>query len=222
MVDTSKCRDYFNPLDEKFYNVHIIGIGAIGSTIAVNLARMGVPQLSLYDFDHVEPKNISNQQYFQKDVGKTKLEALTDTLKEINPEIVIDSYPEGWTQGIPLYGHVILAVDNIELRKAIVTDIKDKWEAVMTIQDYRMGLTDAQHYMCDKDNIEVILKSMQFTHAEAKEAQPISACGTTLNIITTVNTIVALGLNNLIQYTRAGVYKKLITIDLAVPDIFFI
>ena len=63
MISTIKQGDYFQPIDDLKYPIHIIGVGAIGSTLATMLARMGVQEMHLYDIDSVEMKNICNQAF---------------------------------------------------------------------------------------------------------------------------------------------------------------
>lgn len=46
-----------------------IGCGSVGSNIAQTLARCGVTNMTLWDFDDVETKNIVNQDYFEDDIG---------------------------------------------------------------------------------------------------------------------------------------------------------
>jgi len=67
--------------------VAVLGLGGLGSNIAVMLTRIGVDELLLIDFDKVEYSNLNRQYYFLDDVGKNKTEALTAILKKINPEI---------------------------------------------------------------------------------------------------------------------------------------
>ncbi|MGL5507778.1 MAG: sulfur carrier protein ThiS adenylyltransferase ThiF, partial [Paraclostridium sp.] len=52
---------------------------------------IGVGNLTLVDFDIVEPSNLNRQQYFIKDIGKYKTEALKNTIESINPFISINS-----------------------------------------------------------------------------------------------------------------------------------
>jgi hypothetical protein len=54
---------------------------------------------------------------------------------------------------------------------------------------------------------------MNFTDAEAKKQTPVSACGTTLNIITAVWAITALGLANFINIVRNEPHKFMTLID---------
>ena len=82
--------------------------------------------------------------------------------------------------------------------------------------DFRMGLDDAQHYAADwsnKDMVENLYRSMDFTHEEAKEATPVSACGTTLSVITTIRVIVSLGISNMINFIKLGTIKKVMLIN---------
>ena len=51
----------------------VIGIGAIGRQVAIQLTAIGVPQLQLIDFDDVEISNLATQGYFQKDWEGLKL-----------------------------------------------------------------------------------------------------------------------------------------------------
>lgn len=73
----------------KSAKVAIAGLGGLGSNIAVNLARTGVGNLHLIDFDIVEPSNLNRQQYKIKHLGLYKTEAFKNEIKEINPFIKV-------------------------------------------------------------------------------------------------------------------------------------
>src|SRR5665647_1593706 len=70
--------------------VAIAGLGGLGSNIAIMLARIGVGQLLLVDFDVVEPSNLNRQSYYISHLGMAKTEALQKQIKEINPFIKVD------------------------------------------------------------------------------------------------------------------------------------
>lgn len=70
--------------------VAIAGLGGLGSNIAVMLARIGVGQLLLVDFDVVEPSNLNRQNYYVSHLGMPKTEALKKQLVAVNPFIKID------------------------------------------------------------------------------------------------------------------------------------
>ena len=67
--------------------VAVVGLGGLGSNIAILLARMGISYLHLIDFDKVDVSNLHRQQYFLEQVGLCKTEALASTLRKINPYI---------------------------------------------------------------------------------------------------------------------------------------
>jgi sulfur carrier protein ThiS adenylyltransferase len=74
--------------------VGIAGLGGLGSVIAVALARVGVGNLILVDFDVVEPSNLNRQQYFVHQIGMAKVEALQKNIALINPYVKVRTYQE--------------------------------------------------------------------------------------------------------------------------------
>lgn len=220
-MDLSKSYEFFKP-DMLESRVHIIGCGAIGSTVAENLVRFGITKITLYDFDTVEAHNIANQMFRHTDISKLKIDALAEYLTEINPECAADLklVKEGWT-GQRLSGYVFLCVDNIDLRREIATACKEN-TFVKGMFDFRMRLTDAQHYAADWSDqkmVETFIKSMAFSHDEAKEATPVSACNITLSVVPTVREVVALGVSNFINFVKGGPLKKMILIDAFAFDV---
>lgn len=214
-MDLSKSYDFFQP-EKDTARIHIVGCGSVGSTLAENLARCGVTKMTLWDFDTVEAHNIVNQMFRQQDIGKPKVEALKDILMDINPEIKddVELKPKGW-EGKLMSGYIFLCVDNIELRRTIVEKHMDS-PYVKAVFDFRTLLESAQHYAADWSDYKMkqdLLKSMQFSHEEAAEETPVSACGVTLGVATTVRLICALGVNNYINLVKGNGIKKLIMID---------
>jgi len=71
----------------KHARVGIAGLGGLGSSVAIALARVGVGTLVLADFDVVEPSNLNRQQYFVDQIGRPKAEAMEENLRRINPYV---------------------------------------------------------------------------------------------------------------------------------------
>lgn len=218
-MDLSKSREFFEPNNHR-ERIHIIGCGSVGSTVAELLARFGLTKFTLYDFDIVEPHNIVNQMFRKTDVAKLKVDALKEIICEINPDAEADIklQPEGWN-GQPLSGIVILAVDNIELRKKICQ--ANKYNAnIAAMFDFRTALFDAQHYGADWSKVEHrndFMATMDFTHDEVTET--VSACGVTLGVAPTVRMICTVGVTNIVNFMKQGTLHKVIIANPWIYDI---
>lgn len=72
--------------------VVIVGLGGLGCPAAQLLATSGVGVLSLNDFDTVDASNLPRQLlYTPADVGRLKAEAAGDRLKQLNPEVCVET-----------------------------------------------------------------------------------------------------------------------------------
>lgn len=212
-MNLSKSFEFFNP-NTLNSRIHIIGCGSVGSTVAELLARFGIDNFVLYDFDIVEPHNIVNQMFTTKHLYRTKVECLSEMLKEINPEVKIRVEPEGWTDQ-QLDGYVFLAVDNIELRKKIAEENKYN-SYIKAMFDFRTGLTDAQHYAADWSDMrskKAFIDTMQFTHEEAKADEHLSACQVSMCVAPTVRMIANVGVTNFINFVKGEHLYRQIPID---------
>jgi sulfur carrier protein ThiS adenylyltransferase len=72
--------------------VGMAGAGGLGSNIAVALVRSGFRHLEIVDFDLLEAKNLNRQYYFLNEVGRPKVEALAERLREINPAVEVETH----------------------------------------------------------------------------------------------------------------------------------
>lgn len=82
----------FDEIKEKLRDktVGIAGAGGLGSNCAVALARVGMGNLIIADFDMVSPSNLNRQYYFHQHLGIKKVLALKGILEEVNPEIKVE------------------------------------------------------------------------------------------------------------------------------------
>lgn len=101
--------------------IAIFGVGGVGSYTAEALARSGVGTLDLIDDDKVCITNINRQLFAtRKTVGKHKVDVAKERLKEINPEICINTYktfylPETSNQfDFSQYDYVVDAIDTVK------------------------------------------------------------------------------------------------------------
>jgi hypothetical protein len=100
-------------------SVTIIGVGAIGRQVALQLAAMGVPKIQLVDFDHVESTNITTQGYLQGDLGLPKISATARMVTDIDPGIKLELIPDRYRPQQSIGNAVFCCVDSITARSAI-------------------------------------------------------------------------------------------------------
>ncbi|CAA2955459.1 ubiquitin-like modifier-activating enzyme 5 [Olea europaea subsp. europaea] len=74
------------------FSVAIVGIGGVGSVATEVLTRCGIGHLLLYDYDTVELANMNRLFFRPKQAGLTKTDAAVQTLSDINPDVVLESY----------------------------------------------------------------------------------------------------------------------------------
>lgn len=203
-MNLAKSFEFFNP-ETCTDRIHIIGCGSVGSTVAELLARFGLTNVSLYDFDVVEEHNLANQMFTTKNLYKSKVEGVYERWIEINPDAAktIRMFKDGW-DGQKLSGYVFLCVDNIELRKRIVEENKYNMN-IKAVFDFRTALVSAQHYAADwskQDSIANLLDTMDFTHAEAEKNVPVSACKVSMCVMPTVWSVAMAGVVNFINFVK--------------------
>ena len=79
----------------------VIGVGAIGRQVALQLAAMGVVDLTLVDFDIVDVVNLAPQGYTPEDLGKTKVETTAQMCRRLNPDLVVHTAAERFRRSSP-------------------------------------------------------------------------------------------------------------------------
>jgi len=85
------------PGQEKLLSSHalIIGMGGLGSPVAMYLASAGVGTLTVIDFDTVDLSNLQRQIiHGTSDVGRPKVDSAADRLRQINPDCDVRSINE--------------------------------------------------------------------------------------------------------------------------------
>ena len=123
-------REIFDPAAHRdvLGDIALVGCGAIGSAVAITLAKMGIrDRLYLYDPDDVEPHNVANQLAFSRsDAGATKVSATPDAAASLVYGYIgaggLDfvQYPQLFPIGdVESYTTIIVATDNLESRREI-------------------------------------------------------------------------------------------------------
>lgn len=122
----SRQRDIVPPERIAGCKATVIGVGAIGRQVALQLVAIGIPWLQLVDFDKVEWSNLASQGYLEGDMGKLKVNATLDLCWRINASSQIHAVPERFRRSMEIGNVVFCAVDRIDVRRLIWESVKDK------------------------------------------------------------------------------------------------
>jgi molybdopterin/thiamine biosynthesis adenylyltransferase len=139
--------------------IAIIGAGAIGSHVAMGLARMGFANQIIYDYDVVDEFNMGCQGYMPDDVGKEKTKVMSDKIESLSG-YKIRTYGK-YEGGIIPAKVVIAAADSMEARKIIWQNSKTAGLFV----DIRMAAEYALIYTSAMDGYDKTL----YTDAQAEQ-----------------------------------------------------
>lgn len=113
--------------------VAVFGVGGVGSYTVEALARAGVGNLFLVDYDDVCLTNINRQVHaLQSTVGKSKVELMQDRILQINPQCQVTVKREFYTpeNGDQLvlqeFDYIVDAIDNVTGKIDLVKKAREK------------------------------------------------------------------------------------------------
>ena len=159
------------PLDRlQKAQVTVIGAGAVGSFTAFTLAKMGVGRIVVYDDDTVTEHNLPNQLFRIEDIGREKVHALAEIVREFH-SVEIEAVAEKYVDQ-PLSGIVIIAVDSMDTRLKIWEHVRYNLRIELFI-DSRMGAEVGRVITirpADPDDV-ALYESTLHTSAEAFQAR---------------------------------------------------
>ena len=103
----------------------VIGVGAIGRQVAIQLTAIGVPVLQLIDFDTVKISNLASQGFMHKDLKRPKVDATAEFCREINYDLQVEVVLDRFKRTTPFGNSIFCCVDSIATRKHIWDAVKD-------------------------------------------------------------------------------------------------
>ncbi len=199
--------DLLDPRQMKF-PVTIIGAGATGSFTALSLAKMGVHDLTVYDFDTVEEHNLPNQFYRECDLGKPKVEALRDIIHEFEG-ITITARNEKY-RGQRLRGIVIVAVDSMDTRITIWKFVNGNTDIRLFI-DSRMGAEVMRIYSFDPNDFYA---AREYEKSLYPSSEAVQVRCTAKSIMYTVLSLASLLANQVKKYLVEEPLKHELILDM--------
>lgn len=190
---------HFSPTEFGDTPVHIIGCGATGSRIALEVAKLGVRVIHLWDFDKVEAHNVANQIFGLNHVGMSKVDALSQIIKE-QTGLKVCAHNEKVTGEQELEGFVFLLTDTMSSRKEIWDKALKYKVRVLRMVETRMGANEGRIYSinsCSAQDVEFWEK--QWYPDTAAET---SVCGSEVTVGGTAAVVSGLATWALIEWNK--------------------
>ena len=135
--------------------ITIIGLGGIGSNVALPLARLNPKKLFLIDPDVVEEVNLAGQAFFNNHVGMKKVDAVAEVLYSWAGYKKIAAIPTLLTEGTDFGEITITGFDNMNARKIAFTNFMDSPAAKLLV-DARMSVDTIQIFTLLKEDTEFL------------------------------------------------------------------
>ena len=158
--------------------VLVIGMGGLGSPVALYLAAAGVGFMRIADFDQVDESNLQRQIIHQHaDIGELKAESAARSLKAINPDIEIETldYSLNHEDFLEQSRDIDLIVDctdnfptrfelndvSLANRIPLVSGAAIRWEGQVTAFDPRIDESPCYQCLYSDRNIESATCAME-------------------------------------------------------------
>ena len=149
-------RLYGPELREHFRQATVVvaGLGGVGSWAAEALARTGIGHLVLIDLDHVAESNTNRQLHaLEGEYGKAKVQAMSERMRQINPEITLTSHDAFLEPGnldvlIPANAFVLDATDSVQTKIALAVWAR-KDDRALVMCGAAGGKSDPTSVRCD-------------------------------------------------------------------------
>ena len=130
-----KLRQYKLIDTDNIPHIGVIGAGSIGSWVVLCLSKLGVSNITVWDFDLVESHNQPNQVYRESDIGKPKVQCLHDICQDMSSVKINPVYTKYDGTVCPI---LICGVDSMSARKEIWENVKMNYR-IKRYWDCRMG-----------------------------------------------------------------------------------
>ena len=122
--------------------IAIVGVGGVGGALAISLARCGVENFTLIDFDKVSASNINRQVVaFEQTIGKNKVDVLKEMILAINKNAKVNAVAqkickENVKELISDFDLVVDAIDSVHDKVELICHCKENNIIVCNIPKY--------------------------------------------------------------------------------------
>jgi len=217
-LDLTRHMEVFDPAKTIGMRIDVIGDGAVGSRIVRELARLGVQDIHVWDFDIIEAHNVPNQDFGLGDIGQKKVDASAERILR-DQGLKITTHDERVDGSQPMGNFVFLAVDKMRARKEIFDKGLIFRPHIRGVCELRMGPVSGRIYTfvpSRPSHISAWQKTISYTDEEAQ----VSACGSTTTVGATAGLIAVLAVWKFIAVMTEKPYDNYVLVQ-ANPSSFY-
>ncbi len=189
MISIARHHTVFDPRTFEENRVDVIGAGALGSRLTLELARLGIQEIHVWDFDKVSDVNLANQAYARKDVGMPKVQALARLVLEHTGGHVV-AHEEACTGESELGEVVFLMTDSLVSRREVFAGALRFNLVTRRLIEARLGIDQGRVYSLDPNQSADVDAYAPTLNGIAKLA--VNPCGSPISIGATAGMAVAL------------------------------
>lgn len=158
-------------------DIWCIGCGALGSRYIKRLVQAGAPRIHVMDDDYIEPRNVANTEDFARFIGKKKIDAMQQIVREMRPhQDILIPHDERATPETKLTGFVLLGLDSLAERRRVVEHCIRGNTQIAFVVDGRMGATGGRAYGIDPNNLMHIERYFTEEHLSSDSPEELGGC----------------------------------------------
>ena len=215
MEDFSRQSNIFKP--HTFTTpIHVIGAGATGSWLVLLLAKLGIKDITVWDFDVIEEHNLPNQAFMIEDVGYNKADMVRTIVHDFTGANISAKVEK--VNGIQkLSGVVFMLTDTMHSRKQIFERAVKYKANVDLLIETRMDLEGGYVYTLNPNDFDEV-KEYEKTFYTDEEAA-VSACGVSQSICPTAINIASQAVWSLLRWHMKDDMINEVLISLRYPTL---
>lgn len=185
--------------------IRVIGAGATGSWLVMQLAKLGFQNVHIYDFDVIEEHNLPNQLFRIDQLGMNKAQACIDLAKDFG-NVSYTAHDMRVDATTNLSGYVFVLTDTMASRKEIFEGALKFKPQVKSFIETRMGLQGYYIYTVnpmEHDQCEGYAKTL-FKDEEGS----VSACGSSQSVGVTASACASMALCQMLNVELGQHYEQ--------------
>ncbi len=179
--------------------VDVVGCGAVGSKMAMELAKLGVRNLHVWDSDRVERHNIANQLYGLNDIGAYKVDALAARVLA-DTGLTITVHRQNVEGPVALGRIVLIAVDSMTARRTIFASSLHLKFTTELVVETRMGVEELRVYGFNPNRRESVQQWNDSLYDDTNTVE--NACQARTTVGATAGITACLAVHRFLQWYR--------------------